>query len=254
MYDFLFYKPIYNLIVYLSEHLVSFGWAIIISTIIIKLILYPLFSSQIKNQIAVKKAQPELKKIQEKLKDKKISQAERQALMFKMMEVNKKYGVKMFAPLVNMVIQITILLTLYLVIKKGFPDIKTEYLYDFVKSPENINFNFYGIDLLKPSIIIAILASVTQFIYTSVSMPDVKFSDLKAGNSSKEDMMKTFMVYIKYFMPLMIFFVLLGLNSALGLYWIISNIFMSLQEKRVRADKEELKKITEELKNKKDNK
>jgi membrane protein insertase Oxa1/YidC/SpoIIIJ len=94
------------------------------------------------------------------------------------------------------------------------------------------------------------LAGLTQFIHMNISMPEVRLSDLKEkSNDPKEDMMKSFQVYMKYGLPVMVF-VLLGttFNAAIGLYWVTSNIFMILQERAVRGDKETLKEMKEEEK------
>ncbi len=258
MFDTYFHDPIYNLMVFLSNYLVDFGSVIILATIIIKFIIYPLYSGQIKNTIASKKAQPELKEIQKKLKDKTLDQFKRQELMLQMMKVNKKHGVKIFTPILSIAVQLTITLALYWIIYKGgFPKVDTSILYDFVKSTKEISMTFLGyFDLTKSSYIIAILAALTQFIHMEISMPDVKLSNLKTEKKPqkegvKEDMLTSFQVYIKYGMPIMVLLMLaFTFNAALGLYWLTSNIFLIFQEKSVRGSKEEIKKITENEKNK----
>ena len=113
MFNTFFYDPVYNLMVFLSNYLVDFGAVIILTTIIIKIILYPLYSDQIKNTIATKKAQPELKEIQNKLRDKNLDKFRRQELMLEMMKINKKYGVKIFTPILSIIFQITVTIALY---------------------------------------------------------------------------------------------------------------------------------------------
>jgi YidC/Oxa1 family membrane protein insertase len=75
-------------------------------------LLFPLQKKQIKTQIASKKAEPEIKKIKEKL-DKATDPAKKQQMGVEMMGVYKKFGVNPFAPLLTMIIQIPILLALY---------------------------------------------------------------------------------------------------------------------------------------------
>ena len=233
--------------VYFTNYMPDFGWVIILTTIIIKLILYPLFSAQIKNQIATQKAQPEIKDIQKQLKNKTLDPLQKQKLMMEMMTVNKKYGVKIFAPIINMVLTITILIALYHIIyAAGLPKINSELLYSFNKGLE-LNWTFLNIfDLSKPYLIFGILAGLTQYFYMTISMPDVKFSDRKKVGTEKgmEDMMKNFQVYIKYGLPVMIFFMgSFTFQAGLTIYWITSNIFMTVQEFLVRSKKEELKQI-----------
>ncbi len=249
MFDTFFHDPIYNLFIFLTNYMPDFGWVIIVATIIIKFILYPIFSMQIKNQIATQKAQPELKEIQKKLKTEK-DQFKKQELMLEMMRVNKKYGVKIFAPILSMVISITVLIALYWIIYKGgFPKINSEFLYSFISGNENIKMTFLNFfNLSKPSIILGFLAALTQFMYMEVSMPDIKLKNFKKiGTEERGDMMKNFQIYMKYGLPIMIFFMgAFTFKAGLTLYWITSNLFMIFQERMIRGHKNELKKIKQE--------
>jgi membrane protein insertase Oxa1/YidC/SpoIIIJ len=82
--------------------------------------------------------------------------------------------------------------------------------------------NFLGIfPLEETSYFLAVLAGLTQYAHLHVSMPDVKFSDLKKkqGSDIKTDMMNSFQVNIKYGLPFLIFFMLISVfSSALALY------------------------------------
>lgn len=258
MFDTFFYEPIYNLMVFLSNYLVDFGTVIIVTTIIVKIILYPLYTSQIKNTIATKKAQPELKEIQKKLKDKSLDQFKKQELMLKMMKVNKKHGVKILMPILSMIFQITITIALYWIIYYGgFPKIDTSILYSGIESTKDISMWFLNFfDLTKTSWILAVLAGVTQYIHMSISMPDVSWKDLKSqGKDMKEDMMASFQAYMKYGLPVMVFVLLLTtFNAGLGLYWVTTNLFMIFQEKAVRADKNILKEMNDKEKEEKEKK
>ncbi len=252
MFDTFFYNPIYNLVVFLSDYIVDAGIVIILATIIIKIILFPLFTKQINNQIATKKAKPALDALTEKYKGKKLTPEQNQEKVKETFAIYKKYGVKPFSALVLMIFQIPIILALYWVFYKGgLPNVDTSILYPFVSVPEKINMTFLGIfDLKKSSIVLAILAAATQFLYMHLSMPDVKFSDLKKkGGDIKEDMMNSFQVNIKFGMPILILVMLLmAFNSAVAIYWITSNLFMSLQEFIVRGKKSQLKDLTKKEK------
>jgi membrane protein insertase Oxa1/YidC/SpoIIIJ len=63
-------------------------------------------------------------------------------------------------------------------------------------------------DLTKPSIILGILAAITQYLYMEISMPDIKLNEfLKTKtDQNQQDMMKNFQIYMKYGLPIMIFF------------------------------------------------
>lgn len=255
MFDTFFYDPIYNLMVFLSNYLIDFGTVIIITTIIVKIIIYPFYTAQIKNTIATKKAQPELKEIQKKLKDKTLDKFKRQELTLEMMKVHKKHGVKVLMPILAMIFQLTIIIALYRIIyHAGFPKIDTSILYPWVRSTKDIAMSFLGyFDLTKTSYILAIIGGITQYIYMSISMPDVSWKDLKSDEKDmKENMMNTFQVYMKYGMPVMVLVLLATtFNVGVGLYWITTNIFMIFQEKVVRSQKAELQEITKKEKEQK---
>ena len=85
----------------------SYGLAIILLTVIIKIILYPLTIKQLKSMKAMQKIQPELKKLQEKYKDKP------QIMQQKLMQLYQKEGVNPMAGCLPLLIQMPILMAMY---------------------------------------------------------------------------------------------------------------------------------------------
>lgn len=246
-WDNFFYNPIYNLVVWLSNNIVDAGIVIILTTIIVKTILFPLFNKQINSQIAIKKARPKIEKLTEKYKGKVLTKDENQQKVMETIALYKKYNIKPFSSLLLLFIQIPALFTLYWVFYKGgIPNIDKDILYSFIEIPTNISMNFLGIfPLEETSYLLAFMAGVTQYLHLHISMPEVKFSDLKKkdGSDIKKDMMTSFQVNIKYGLPFFVFFMLITiLSSALALYWVTLNVFSILQELLVRDKKKELKK------------
>ncbi|MGC9383106.1 MAG: membrane protein insertase YidC [Kosmotogaceae bacterium] len=88
----------------------SFGWAIIIFTLIIRLILYPLYHVQTKSMIEMRKMQPEMQKIKQKYKDR---QKQQEALM----KLYKKEGVNPGTGCLTLLIQLPVFFVLYSVIR-----------------------------------------------------------------------------------------------------------------------------------------
>ena len=246
-WDNLFYTPVYNLVVYLSNNITDTGIVIILTTIIVKVILFPLFNKQINNQIATKKAKPFIDEFTKKYKGKTLTKEENQKKVLETMALYKEHGIKPFSSLLLLFIQIPALFALYWVFYKGIisePEI--EILYDFVGDVKEISMNFLGIfDLSQTSYFLAVLAGITQYLHLHISMPEVKFSDLKKrGTDIKTDMMTSFQVNIKYGLPFLIFFMLISIfNGALALYWISLNIFSTVQELLVKGKKKKLKEI-----------
>ncbi len=248
MFETLFAKPILNLFTFfLDLDWVNAGIAIILTTLVIKIILFPLQKKQIKTQIATKKAEPEIKKIKEKYK-KITDPVKKQQMGMEMMNVYKKYNMNPFAPLLVMIIQIPILMALYWTfqVKTGSFQIDKSRLYDFISMPSIVDMNFFGIDLLKTSFLIAILTGITQFISLHITMPEVKFSDFfkKQPKNFKDGLLDSMKVNMKFGLPIFIIIILSTyLSSALGLYWITSNLFLIFQELLVRKDRRELKEL-----------
>jgi len=81
----------------------SYGVSIILSTIIVRLMLYPLTLSQNKNMVAMKKLQPEINEIQKKYKDDKDTQSQ------KMMELYQEHKINPLSGCLPMIIQLPIL-------------------------------------------------------------------------------------------------------------------------------------------------
>jgi YidC/Oxa1 family membrane protein insertase len=113
MFDTFFYNPIYNLVVLLSDYIVDAGVVIILATIIIKVILYPFYNMQINNQIATKKAKPDIEALNKKYKGRKLTPEENQQKVKETLELYKKYNIRPFASLLLLILQIPILFALY---------------------------------------------------------------------------------------------------------------------------------------------
>ncbi len=221
----LLYKPLFNILITLYN-IVPFadlGIAVILLTIFIKLILYPLGIKAAKSQKEMETIQPEIKKIQEKYKDKKEEQAK------KIMELYKERGVNPFAGMVPLFIQLPILISLFQIFRRGINSEEMKHLYEFISAPEVINYNFLGlIDLSEANIFFALLAGAGQYIQMKMTIPQ---------NKDKNDTAKAIQSQMIYFLPGFTFIILLSLPSVVGLYWIITIIFSIFQQYMVKRNK-----------------
>lgn len=221
-----FYKPLYNALIFLVS-VVPFNdiaISVILLTVVVKTILYPLTKKSLKSQIGLQKVQKEVEEIKSKTEDKQ-EQAK------KTFELYKKHGVNPFSGCVVILIQFPIIIALYYVFWKGFSG-NTELLYSFVKYPENLHTLFLGfIDMTKPNIIIGILAGVTQFMQLHFSQAHTKMEKPKDSMGNMSYVMQQQM---KYIVPVMILLVSFKLPSAVALYWIVGNIIAILQERHIR--------------------
>jgi len=215
------YLPLFNLLVvfynYIPGH--DFGLAIIALTILIRFLLYPLSVKAVNSQTALQKLQPQVKEIQKKYKD------DKEKLAKETLELYKKEKINPFSGLFLAFIQLPVLIALYNVFWRGLKPEALANIYTFISNPGVINPIFLGfIDLSKPNLILAIFAGITQFFQTKMLTPATKTTD-KAGDFS--NMMQKQMLY---FFPVITVVVLLGLPSALGLYWTVSGVFSIIQQ------------------------
>ncbi|PIP75611.1 hypothetical protein COW86_02795, partial [Candidatus Kuenenbacteria bacterium CG22_combo_CG10-13_8_21_14_all_39_9] len=159
LYNTLLYEPIFNLLVYLYNTIAfhDIGIAIVIITVIIKLILYPLSVKSIKAQKALQDLQPKMEAIKKKYK----GQAE--VLGREMMKLYKENKISPASSCLPLLIQMPFLIAVYHVFRNGFKPETLDLLYPFVSSPGSINPIAFGlIDFSEKNIIIAILAGAAQ--------------------------------------------------------------------------------------------
>lgn len=237
LYNILIYKPLYNGLILLMHYVpwIDAGVAIIILTIVVKLILFPLSKKSVTTQLKMKKVEGELAAMKEKYKDDKQEQA-RQT-----MEIYKKEGINPFMGILLLFIQLPIIIALYRVfLSSGFPKINTSLLYPFVFThvPHAVNIYFLNlINISSKSLILAILAGVTSFIQIRYSMPPSPKKDPAAAPKSpsfKDDLARSMNMQMRYIFPILAFFISWSISGAIAIYWITSNVFTLAQELFIR--------------------
>ncbi len=242
----LIYQPLFNILIFFYNitPFPDLGIAVILLTVLIKGVLYPLGIKAAKSQKEMQAIQPDIKKIQEKYKEDKEEQAK------KIMELYKERGVNPFSGMLPLFIQLPILVALFQIFTRGLENEEMKHLYNFISTPEVVNYNFLNIiDLSSPNIILAVIAAAGQYIQMKMVMGGKK--EEKKEEGKKADMAKAMQTQMMYFLPGFTFIVLLSLPSAVGLYWIVTVIFSVYQQYSVR-DKEEEVVVEKDIK--KDNK
>jgi len=230
MYTTFIYTPLYNGFIFLADLLPFFdiGIIIILFTIIVKIILFPLSKKAVRTQAMMKMIEPDLKFIKEKYKNDKQTQA------LETMKLYKEKKVNPFSSILLLFIQIPILWALYKIFYVGgLSSINTEILYSFVQTPLAIDPNFLGfIDITHKNAYLAILAGVSQYFQISFSVPVApKKAD---GDGFQENFARSMHMQMKYVLPVIILFVSYQVAGALALYWVTSNLFMIGQELYIR--------------------
>lgn len=227
-----FYQPLYNGLIYLMDVLPFFdaGVIVILFTIIVKLIMFPLSVKATKAQIEMKEIEKDLQYIKEQYPDKQIQTQ-------KTIELYKEKNINPFAGFLVLLIQLPIIIALYQIfLKSGLPSINLELLYSFVSAPLSIQMNFLGlIDIAGKSVVLAVLAGVSTYIQIAYATPvPRKDGDIKNKPSMQEDVMKMMQTQMKYVFPILVTFISWSVSAAVSIYWITSNIFTIGQELYIR--------------------
>jgi len=214
------FRPIFNafIAIYQFAAFHDLGITIIILTVVIRLILFPLFHATARYQKLAPKVQKRMKEIQHKHKDNKEEQTKA------MMELYKEHGINPFTPFISLIVQIPILLALYQVLRKLFSYQPAGLIYPFITAPLSLNTNLLGIiDLSKPNVVIIVLAAALQYIQAKISLPE---HEDNAPLDQAEKMGRS-MALIGPIITLVIFW---NLPAALGLYWTTFTAFSVLQQ------------------------
>ena len=217
------------------ESISFFALAIIFATIILKLAIVPLNISQVKNQKKMAELQPEMAKLQKKYKN------DPQTLAVKQQQLYKDANYKMLSGCLPMIIQMVVLIAFYRVFLEPTKYAFTEEAF------AAMNKNFFYIESLEQvdsTMIMAILAAISTFFVSFISTKNPANQSMQ--NQQSQSMMSGMMI----FMPIMIFTMGRKMQSALVLYWVISNVFAIIQQlisnyvvaKETKAETEEVKK------------
>ncbi|WP_029508263.1 YidC/Oxa1 family membrane protein insertase [Companilactobacillus versmoldensis] len=179
----------------------SSGWAIVIFTVIIRVILLPLNWFQIRSMNKQMEIQPQMKALQEKYSAKDTDT--QQTLREETQKLYKEAGVNPVAGCLPLLVQLPVMFALYQAI---------------YKTSELRNGSFLWMQLGKadPYYIMAILAALFTFLATYIS-------SLSQPNQNGTTKMMT------YIMPIFIFVPALTFPSAITLYWVVTNAFQVLQ-------------------------
>lgn len=226
LFNEVLYRPIFNALVFLYNIIPGhdFGIAIIVLTIIIRFILFPLSYKSIKSRHEMSVLQPKIKEIQKKHKDKQDQSRE-------MMKLYKEHKVNPMSGCLPLLIQFPILIALYRVLINVLKPDSLGSLYSFIKNPGTIKALSLGfIDLSKSSPVLAVLAGVFQFFYSKITM---KYSPTMPQTSSKKrafDMQKTMSRQMIYFMPILTVVIAWNFPAGLPLYWAVSTLLGLGQE------------------------
>ena len=205
----------------------NFGWAIIIFTVLVRVVTYPLTARQMKSSKAMQELQSSKKwlDIQKKFKD------DKEALAQKQMEIYKEMGISPFGSCLPLLIQFPVIIGLYQAIIRSLAvtPIQLVSLSKHISDGVNlipINSHFWWMELSEPERlpimgvavpVLAILVVITSYIQTKMVTPPTQ----GAGDGGQGAQMTKMMgLYMPFFMG----YLALTFASGLGLYFIATNL------------------------------
>lgn len=275
IFDVIVVQPIFNLLILIYSLIPGgdFGISLILFTVLVRLLMWPLVKKQLHQVKIMRKLQPELVKV------KKQAKGNKQLETMQMMELYKKHGVNPFRSIGLLLIQLPIFIALYSVIQifTLHRDRVASFTYDFlekigpiqslIQNPNNFNEKLFGlIDLTQHPIsaqginialvIIALLAAGLQYIMakqTAANQPtngkglrQVMAEAAEGKSVDQGEMNAIVMGKMMKVLPVLILFVMLGLPGALGLYQMVSSAVAVVQQHiLLKQDEQEMEAIAD---------
>lgn len=223
------YRPLFNALILIYDFLPlrDLGLAIILLTVLVRLILYPLVTRQFRSQKAMADLQPKLQEIKKKYPN-------REEQTKKTMELYKAEGIHPASGCLPLLIQLPVLIALYRVFFDGLNPSSLSALYDWVTKPETINPIAFGfLNLAKSNVVLAVAAGVAQFIQTKMMLPKNQPSVKKSEEPDLASMMNTQTLYV---MPVLTVVIGLRFPAGLSLYWVVTTLLGILQQTLINKE------------------
>ena len=276
MFETIIVKPIFNALMLLYSIIPGgdFGIAIILFTIFIRILIYPLVRKQLHQTKLMRKLQPELAKI------KKAANGNKQLEATMQMELYKRQGVRPFQSILVLIIQLPIFIGLYHVIQVitlhrdqvsqlAYPLVQQlDPVKKIIENPDNFNHTMLGfIDLTQTAFsngfniavfALALISAVTQYVMSKQTLPmsdkpkkrfrDIMKEAAEGKQSDATEMSTAMMTNMVKIMPIMMFFIMVNLPGALALYYTVSNLVATAQQHYLlNKDTEEMDELADEI-------
>jgi YidC/Oxa1 family membrane protein insertase len=275
MFTTLIVQPIFNLLVLIYALVPghNFGLSLIVFTIIIRLLMWPLVKKQLRQTKLMRKLQPELRRI------KKESKGDRQKESAMMMELYKERGINPLSTIPILIVQLVILIGLYSGLRRVISDPKNivnfaypalqhlGWMQHLAHHASDFDNTLFGIiDLTRsafgpagtyiPALILVLGSAGVQFLTSRQLMPMDKNSrrlrDIlkSAGDGEKADQSEVNAAVgrsTQYLIPFMVFIFTVNLAAALSLYWFTGGLVAYIQQKiALREDESDMEKMADE--------
>jgi len=189
-------KPFFKVLLWIHDHIGNWGWSIILFTLLVKLILFPLSYKGMMSMQKLKDLAPKMKELKEKYKDDPAK------LNMKMMEMYKKHGANPMGGCLPMLLQIPVFFALYRVL------LNADELQGAVWIPGWID-NLAAAD---PYYILPVLMGLSMWFQQKIT-----------PNNFTDPLQEKIFQFFPVLMALM--FIIMPFPSGLVLYWVVNNLF-----------------------------
>ncbi|MFC2024889.1 YidC/Oxa1 family membrane protein insertase [Chloroflexota bacterium] len=223
IWDLIILSPTINVLIMLSNYLGgSFGLTIIVLTVIIRGLMYPLTQKQLRASKAMQALQAEVAEIRKKYAKDKQKAAQEQTKLY------KESGVSPAGCLLPMLIQMPIWIALYQSIIRVLAVAPEDFLglsqhlyssWPLVFSLVPLESSFLGMNLAVPNIVMPILVGGTMWLTQKMMTPPTADPQQQAQSQM-----------MQWMMPLMFAFLTLSFPSGLALYWVASNVIQIVMQ------------------------
>jgi YidC/Oxa1 family membrane protein insertase len=263
IFNTLLIQPITNILVAIYQLLQYFhipsalGFSIILLTIIIRLILYPVIASQMKASKKMQAVQPHVKRLKEKHK------GDAQQLQAATMALYKEFGINPVAGCLPLFIQLPVIWGLYAVLNQtvkqtSFQAVNKLVYSDSLKLNHLWDTHFFGLALSQPIsqhiktvgpliLLVPVLTAVLQYFQTKMMLPPKDLTPKTDKKDSKDaDFASAFQTQSLYVFPLMIGFFSYSLPFGLSLYWNTFTIFGIIQQYLMKQSVPQVRTVDEQ--------
>ncbi len=193
------------------QHVVgNWGWAIVITTIIIKFILYPLSAASFRSMAKMRELQPRIKQLKDRFGD------DRQALSKATMELYKKEKINPLGGCLPMLIQIPVFIALYYVLMESVELRQAPFI-----------FWIHDLSVKDPYYVLPILMGISMLLQQ-------KLTPTSADPAQAKMML---------ILPVVMTFIFLNFPAGLVLYWLVNNCVQMLQQWYVTKKLENKKRV-----------
>jgi YidC/Oxa1 family membrane protein insertase len=190
----------------------SYGLAIILLTIIIKSLIYPLTWKQMRSMSKTMEIQPKVQELQKKYKNNP------EKLNAEMIELYKTHNVNPAGGCLPILIQLPIFWTLY----------RTLFSFsNYIADPSQAYFLWFDLTQREPYYILAVIAALTTFLQTKVSTAT---NPTAKNTNGAPDPTATTQKTMLYIMPFFMGYISATVPAGLALYFVTMNIVSILQQ------------------------